>query len=52
MLWWSGSLERANVIILTICGAAAGYAWYRAMRWQFRRMRLRHEHPAGSPEKR
>ncbi|MGB8605997.1 hypothetical protein [Bradyrhizobium sp.] len=52
MLWWSGSLERANVIILTICGAAAGYAWYRAMRWQFRRMRLRHEHPAGPPGKR
>jgi ABC-type Co2+ transport system permease subunit len=40
MLWWSGSLERANVIILGICGVAAGYAWYRALRWQFRRSRI------------
>ena len=29
MLWWSGSFDRANVIILTICGIVAGYAWYR-----------------------
>jgi hypothetical protein len=40
MLWWSGSLDRANVIILTICGAVAGYLWYLAMRWLFARPRL------------
>ncbi len=37
MLRWSGSLEPANVIITTICGAAAGYGWYRLMRWQLSR---------------
>jgi hypothetical protein len=44
MLWWSGSLDRANVVILTLCGAVAGYLWYLAMRWLFRRIRL---HPPG-----
>ena len=40
MLWWSGSLDPANVIILAVCGAVAGYAWYRAMLyWLIRRMR-------------
>jgi hypothetical protein len=37
MLWWSGSPDRVNVIMLAICGVVVGYAWYRAMRWQFRR---------------
>ncbi len=37
MLRWSGSLEPANIIITTICGAAAGYGWYRVMRWQLSR---------------
>jgi hypothetical protein len=40
MLWWSGSYDRANVIILTICGSIAGYLWYLAMRWWFRRISL------------
>lgn len=40
MLWWSGSLDRVNVAMLTICGAVAGYLWYLAMRWLFARMRL------------
>jgi hypothetical protein len=40
MLWWSGSLDRVNVALLTICGAVAGYLWYVAMRWLFRRARL------------
>jgi hypothetical protein len=40
MLWWSGSLDRANVLMLTICGAVAGYLWYLAMRWLFARMHL------------
>ncbi|MVT49862.1 hypothetical protein GPL17_05095 [Bradyrhizobium yuanmingense] len=38
MMWWSGSFSSANVIILALCGAAVGYLWYRAMRWQFERM--------------
>jgi hypothetical protein len=40
MLWWSGSLDRVNVAMLTICGAAAGYLWYVAMRRLFARVRL------------
>ena len=38
MLWWSEAFAPAHVIILSICGALAGYFWYRAMRWQFRLM--------------
>jgi hypothetical protein len=37
MLWWSGSLQPVNVIMLALSGVAVGYAWYRAMRWQFKR---------------
>lgn len=37
MLSWSGSFDRVNAAMLSICGAAVGYAWYLAMRWQFRR---------------
>jgi hypothetical protein len=50
MLWWSGSFDLANIIILAICGSLAGYAWYRVMRWQFRRTGLlpRHEQAADS----
>ncbi len=33
MLWSSGEIDRANVIILSICGALAGVGWYYAMRW-------------------
>jgi hypothetical protein len=40
MLWWSGSLDRANIAILTVCGALVGYLWYLAMCWVFGRMRL------------
>ena len=40
MIWWSGIYHPVNVIILSICGAVAGYLWYRAMRWSFRRMKL------------
>ncbi len=35
MLWSSGAIDRANVIILSVCGAFAGIAWYYAMRWVF-----------------
>jgi hypothetical protein len=54
MLWWGGSFERANIILLTICGIVAGYVWYRAMRWQFQRsgMLPRNERPADPAGKR
>lgn len=38
MWWWSGEAGMVNLILLSICGAAVGYFWYRAMRWQFQRM--------------
>jgi hypothetical protein len=37
MVLWSGSCDMAHVVILGLCGSGVGYAWYRAMRWQFRR---------------
>ena len=40
MLWWSGTYDRANVIILALCGSIAGYLWYRIMRWCFQRMKM------------
>jgi hypothetical protein len=54
MLWSSGSLDHVNVILLSTCGIVAGYAWYRAMRWQFQRsgMLPRRDHPADLAEKR
>ena len=54
MLWWSGSFDLANIIITAICGVVAGYAWYRVMRWQFRRTGLlpRDGQPDGSTESR
>jgi hypothetical protein len=38
MTWWSASFSSASVVIPALCGAAIGYLWYRAMRWQFERM--------------
>ena len=38
MMWWGGSFSSANAVSLAVCGAAVGYLWYRAMRWQFERM--------------
>ena len=29
MIWWSGSFDRVNIVMLSICGAAVGYFWYR-----------------------
>jgi hypothetical protein len=54
MMWWSGSLDRVNVIMLSICGVVAGYAWYRAMRWHFQRrgMLPPNQHPADTAAKR
>jgi hypothetical protein len=37
MLSWSGSLDRSNVLMLSVGGAVVGYAWYFAMHWQLRR---------------
>jgi hypothetical protein len=39
MIWWSGSLAPADIIILSICGAAFGYVWYVAMRFVLAHMR-------------
>jgi hypothetical protein len=40
MLSWSGSLDRINVVMLSLCGSAVGYAWYLAMRRPLRRKGL------------
>ena len=40
MLWSSGAIDRANIIILSVCGALAGWAWYYAMRWVFQLIQL------------
>jgi membrane associated rhomboid family serine protease len=42
---WSGwmvflSGEPSTLVVTAICGAVAGWLWYRIMRWCFRRMRL------------
>jgi hypothetical protein len=34
----SGSYDRVNIVMLSICGVAVGYFWYRMMRRQFQRM--------------
>jgi hypothetical protein len=49
MLWWSGSFDRANVMMLTICGGVAGYAWYRAIRWRLPRGRVPSRHGPHHP---
>ncbi len=38
MVWWSGIYDAVNVSILAVCGLIGGHLWYRAMRWQFKRM--------------
>jgi hypothetical protein len=35
MLWWNGSLELANIVILAICGGVVGACWFVAMRFIF-----------------
>ena len=35
MLWWGGSFELANIVILAICGGVAGVCWFVAMRFIF-----------------
>jgi hypothetical protein len=40
MVWWSGIYAPANIMILAVCGAVAGYLWYRVMRWSFQWMKL------------
>jgi len=38
MVWSSGDLAVANIVILAIEGAVAGYLWFVGMRWYFRRI--------------
>jgi hypothetical protein len=40
MLWVSGPVDLPNIIILSVCGALAGWAWYYAMRWVFQFIHL------------
>ena len=40
MIWWSGSLDRVNIVMLSMCGAVVGYFCYLGMRWYFRRARM------------
>jgi hypothetical protein len=39
MIWSSGSLDSANIIMFSISGAIIGFLWYLGMRWFFQRMR-------------
>ena len=38
MVWSSGDFAVANIVIVTIAGAVAGYFWVLGMRWYFRRI--------------
>jgi hypothetical protein len=38
MVWWNEIHQPANIVILSVCGAVAGYFWYLGMRWSFRRV--------------
>jgi hypothetical protein len=40
MMLSSGSLDAVSMTILIVCAGLAGYAWYRVMRWSFRRIML------------
>lgn len=40
MVWSSGDFAVANIVILAIVGAIAGYFWFLGMRWYFRRVGL------------
>ena len=40
MQWVSGTDDLSISLILAFCSAAAGFFWYRLMRWSFRHMRL------------
>jgi len=48
MMWWSAPLRPAEVVILMICGALAGPAWYllygRWYRWHFTRRLFPRKH--------
>ncbi|UGY25822.1 hypothetical protein HU675_0003200 [Bradyrhizobium septentrionale] len=51
VLWTSGTIDLANVIILSVCGAFAGVAWYYAMRWVFQLVHLvRPPDPPANPD--
>jgi hypothetical protein len=41
MVLWSGDYHIANVVILSVCGLIAGFAWAWAMAWVERRRAAR-----------
>jgi hypothetical protein len=41
MVLWSGDYSAVNVVILSVCGLVAGFAWAWAMAWVERRRALR-----------
>jgi hypothetical protein len=49
MMLSSTSLDAVSIGILTVCAVAAGYAWYRMMRWSLHRMMLLPESGQGTP---
>ena len=40
MAWMSEERHPVEIAMLLPCGAAVGYGWYRAMRWQIPRGRV------------
>jgi hypothetical protein len=48
MMLSSGSQDSVSIVLLLVCAALAGYAWYRVMRWSFRRMMLLPDDETGS----
>jgi len=40
MIWWTGT-ERANVLVLSLCGVGLGIGWYFVMRAYARRLEKR-----------
>jgi hypothetical protein len=40
MLWWGGSFELANIVILAVCGGVVGLCWFVTMRFIFQGTRL------------
>ncbi len=40
MVWWTGEFNAVGIGIFVVCGALAGWLWFRGMRWYFRRTGL------------
>lgn len=39
-MYWSSEPSGGGLVVLVVCAAGAGYAWYRIMRWSFRRIQM------------